>query len=131
MLARLLQTGFVFLSLFSFVQADTCPTPEEIRDRKISKLYEWTVDENTSLDELLSVERLYAVRLMDYGEYVSCRYTTKKWPLRLDGKPEGNGCELTPETGAWTSTDSGHLVCREEDVAKCGFKIACNEIDTQ
>ena len=111
--------------------ADTCPTPGEIADRKISRLYEWTVDENTTLKELLSVNQLYAVRIMNYGEYISCRYTTTKWPVTLDGKPLGKGCELTPIAGEWTSTDSGQLVCRDKEVSKCGFKFECDEVEKQ
>lgn len=118
----------VFVLLFtSNVIADSCPTPEEIRDRTISKQYEWTVDENTTLKELLAVKQLYAVRIMDYGDYVSCRYSTKQWPVTLDGKPKGRDCELTPLAGEWTSTDSGHLVCREKEVTQCGFKFDCKD----
>ena len=127
---RYLLNGLWFSAMLFFtsnVPADNCPTPEAIRERTIPEQYDWTVDEGITLKELVSVNKLYAVRIMNYGDYVSCRYSTEKWPVTLDGKPEGDQCELVPDAGEWISTDSGHLVCREEDVTKCGFKFECKE----
>jgi hypothetical protein len=126
-ITSLLCLAFVFILLISPVHADTCPTPEEIRDRKISKSYDWAVGENTTLKELLSVQTLYAVRIMDYDSYISCRYTTKKWPVILDGTPRAEQCRVTPTGGEWTGTDSGQLVCREKDVTKCLFNLECKK----
>jgi hypothetical protein len=117
----------LFLFYLPLVFAETCPTSEQIRDRKISKLFAWTVEEDVSLDELLSVQQLYAVRIINFDEYISCRYTTRQWPVRLDGKPEIEKCRISPEAGVWNSTDSGALVCQEKDVAKCGFKLECDD----
>ncbi len=111
----------------SYVPADVCPTAEEIRGKKISRSYDWAVTENTTLEELLSVKDLYAVRIMDYDAYVSCRYTTVEWPVTLDGNPLESKCRIVPDAGEWTSTDSGDLVCREKDVTNCGFKMKCKE----
>ena len=120
-------TGFIYLFLMSYTLADVCPTAEEIRDKKISMSYDWAVSENTTLKELLSVKDLYAVRIMDYDAYVSCRYTAVKWPVMLDGNPLESECRIVPDAGEWTGTDSGELVCREKDVTKCGFKMECRE----
>jgi hypothetical protein len=114
----------------SYTQADICPTAEEVRDKKISRNYDWAVTENTTLEELLSVKELYSVRIMDYDAYVSCRYTSMKWPVTLDGNPLESTCRIEPDAGEWTSTDSGDLVCREKDVTKCGFKIECRESES-
>ena len=120
-------TGFIYLFLMSYTLADVCPTAEEIRDKKISSRYDWAVGENTSLKELLSVKTLYAVRIMDFDSYISCRYTTDKWPVILDGTPKPEQCRVMPTGGEWTGTDSGQLVCREKDVTKCGFKLDCEK----
>jgi len=110
-----------------YTHADVCPTAEEVRDKKISRNYDWAVTENTTLKELLSVKELYAVRIMDYDAYVSCRYTTIKWPVTLDGSPLKSTCKIEPDAGEWTSTNSGDLVCREKEVTECGFRMECSE----
>ncbi len=116
----------VIMGFFSAVSfADSCPEPEQIRQRDISQYMEWTVDERTSLDDLLGVKTLYAVRIINFGEYVSCRYTTDKWPVTMDGKPVSQNCTITPDAGEWDSTDSGQFVCRELDVSHCGFRFKC------
>ena len=125
MLRVLTQTTLIFLFMASSAHADTCPSPKDIRDREISTRYDWAVGENTTLKELLSVQTLYAVRIMDYDSYVSCRYTTKKWPVILDGTPRAEQCRVMPTGGEWTGTDSGQLVCREKDVTKCLFNLEC------
>lgn len=115
----------LLVSCISSAYSDTCPTPDSLRERKIPGLYEWTVQEGVTLDNILDARRLYAVRIFNFDEYVSCHYTTGKWPVKIDGKPLNNKCRLLPETGKWTGTDSGTLVCREEDPAKCGFRLDC------
>ena len=116
-----------FLVVFPEVLlAGNCPDPETIRLRELSRELEWTVDGQTTLDELLAVISLYAVRISNYGEYVSCYYTTDEWTVKLDAKPVTIGCLIMPDAGRWTSTDSGQLVCQEEDVNRCGFRIECN-----
>ena len=126
-ITSLLYLAFIFLFLTSPARADTCPSPKDIRDREISTRYDWAVGESTTLKELLSVQTLYAVRIMDYDSYVSCRYTTKKWPVILDGTPKPEQCRVMPTGGEWTGTDSGQLVCREEDVTKCLFNLECKK----
>ena len=129
MLRISVNTGIIYILLMTNTQADVCPTADEIRDKKISSRYDWAVGENTTLKELLSVKTLYAVRIIDYDSYVSCRYTTDKWPVILDGNPLESKCRIVPDAGEWTSTDSGDLVCREKDVIKCGFKMECSETE--
>lgn len=116
---------FLFFFHISDVFPENCPTPEKIRERKISDQYEWTVQEGVTLDNLLSVQQLYSVRIINFDDYISCRYSTGKWPVKLDGKPVNNKCHVLPETGEWVGTDSGSLVCKEKDPGKCGFRIEC------
>ena len=123
----LLYSAFIFFILISPSHADTCPSPKDIRDREISTRYDWAVGENTTLKELLSVKTLYAVRIMDYDSSISCRYTTDKWPVILDGTPKPEQCRVMPTGGEWTGTDSGQLVCREKDVTKCLFNLECKK----
>ena len=127
MIKKFAFAGIIYLLLITNTQADNCPTAEEIRDKKISRSYDWSVTENTTLKELYAVKRLYAVRIIDYDAYVSCRYATDKWPVTLDGNPLQPACKIVPDAGEWTSTDSGELVCREKDVTKCGYKMECKE----
>ena len=120
--------NFLLLLVFFFVPevfSDSCPTPDMLRERKIPGQYEWTVQEGVTLDNVLGAQQLYAVRIFNFDEYVSCRYTTGKWPVKLDGKPVKNKCHLMPDAGEWTGTDSGTLVCQEKDLFKCGFRINC------
>ena len=121
--------GLIFILLFSGVYTesfgDSCPSPKTIRDRKLSQNYEWTVDENTTLQNLLSVKKLYAVRIMDQDAYVSCHYTTDKWPIKLDVTPVSGQCKSLPQGDNWKNTESGQVVCQEKDVRKCGFTFEC------
>lgn len=105
--------------------AETCPAISEIIERKISNLYEWTVGEGTSLDDLLSVNRLFSVRIHDDGSFVSCRYTTRKYPVTLDAKPEVSGCRVESTDGDWQTTDTGQQVCREKNLYDCNYEIRC------
>jgi len=108
------------------VLAVQCPSPEQIRQRTIPENLEWTVDESISIEELLSVKGLFAVRIFNYGEYVSCRYTTERWSVTMDGIPQNSRCIVLPDRGEWDSTNSGQLVCRETDVTQCGFRLKCS-----
>ena len=117
----------VLLGIFTDSYADTCPSPEKIRNRDLSKKYEWTVDETTTLQNLLSVKRLYAVRIMDQDAYVSCHYTTDKWPVKLDLAPVSGACKLAAHGGKWKNTDAGQVVCLEKDPGKCNFSFACKQ----
>lgn len=108
-------------------RAETCPPVADIIERKISNLYEWTVEEGTTLDDLLSVNLLFSVRIHNNGEFVSCRYTTKKWPVKLDAKPEVSGCRVITTDGKWEETASGQQVCREKNLFACEFLITCDE----
>jgi len=106
---------------------ENCPSPEDIRNRKLSQKYEWTVDEKTTLQNLLSVNKLYAVRIMDQDAYVSCHYSTDKWPVKLDVVSASGNCKPAPQGGKWKKTDSGEVVCQEKDVSKCKFRFDCDQ----
>ena len=107
--------------------ADHCPSPDTIRHRKLSQKYEWTVAENTTLQNLLSAKKLYAVRIMDHDDYVSCHYTTDKWPIKLDMSPSSGKCKPVPHSSKWKNTDSGQVVCMEKDIANCDFNFECKQ----
>ena len=127
MLRISVNTGIIYILLMTNTQADVCPTADEIRDKKISSRYDWAVGENTTLKELLSVKTLYAVRIIDYDSYVSCRYTTDKWPVILDGTPKTEQCRVMPTGSECTGTDSSQLVCRKGDGTKCLFNLECKK----
>ena len=118
---------FFILYILPFAcSADTCPSVAEIIERNIPRTYEWTVDDKTTLDDVLSVNKLYAVRIMDQGDYVSCFYTTPNWPLKLDAKPEKSRCIIRKEEDSWLETESGNLVCQEKNLFNCNFRISCS-----
>lgn len=119
-------TGILMSVLHLPAAAETCPATAEIIERRISNLYEWTVEEGTSLDDLLSVNRLFSVRILNGGEFVSCQYTTRKWPVKLDAKPEVGGCRVIQTAGNWEETPSGHQVCRQKNLYACEFRITCD-----
>jgi len=105
--------------------ADECPMPDVVIERKISNDYEWTVDERVSLENILAVKRLIAVRIKDNGEYMSCKYTTGRQLVRLYGIPKTDKCVIKIASGEWISTDTGELVCQEKDITLCIFDIEC------
>ena len=106
---------------------ESCPSPDKIRQRNLSKKYEWTVDEKTSLEALLSVKKLYSVRIMDHGAYVSCHYTSPKWPIKLDLAPARGACTFSRQKGEWKGTESGQEVCMEKNPGNCGFTSTCKQ----
>ena len=120
--------GILFLCVVLVIPtayADRCPTPDEIRGRTIAKDYDWTVNERTSLENILSVKQSIAVRVMKNGEFVSCRYTTERQLIRLDGVPVQEKCVITVSSGDWINTTTGESVCQEEDTMQCLFNIEC------
>lgn len=117
---------YLFSLLFNpYVLADTCPNASDIRDRKVPEAYEWTVNYEMALDDLLSVTRLYAISIENYGEFVSCRYESPRREVRLDGIPITGKCLITVDTGDWFTIDDGRIVCQEEELTKCQFKYEC------
>ena len=120
----------IFLSLLYLsdtVIADGCPPAQIVKDRKISRDYEWTLDERKTLDDVLAVERLYSVRIKNKGEFVACYYSGKTGLLRLDAKPEKEGCIIAIKTGEWTALDTGEALCVEDNLQLCHYEISCKE----
>ena len=107
--------------------ADQCPSPEIIKDRKISRDYEWTINERKSLYDVLSVEKLYSVRIKNTGEFIACYYSSSKSLLRLDGKPLKKDCLINKNEGSWETTVDGEKVCRETNLIECVYEINCGE----
>ena len=126
---KIIMKTLICLVLYVFVipvaVADNCPTPDEVRERKISENYEWTVDERVSLENILSVKRLIAVRIINDGEYMSCKYTTEKQLVVLYGLPKSDKCVINISSGEWISTDTGERVCQEKNITLCLFDVEC------
>lgn len=111
----------------SFVFADTCPTPQTVKDRKISRVYAWYIDERRTLDDVLAVEKLYSVRLKNNGEYVSCYYSGNGRLLEMDAWPLKTECSIVEYKGEWQTINEEERVCKEEDISTCQFAIYCDE----
>ncbi|MCZ6803830.1 MAG: hypothetical protein O7D86_07835 [Proteobacteria bacterium] len=107
--------------------ADQCPTPEIIKDRMISRDYEWTIDERRTLDDVLSVEKLYSIRIKNKGEFIACSYSGSKNLLRLDGKPVKEGCSVNKSSGNWELAENGEQICKEAELGLCVYDINCKE----
>ncbi len=109
--------------------AEQCPSPEKIKERKINRDYEWTIDERRTLEDVLSVEKLYSVRIKNEAEYIACSYSGGRNLLRLDGKPLKQPCIISSISGRWELTNTGEQVCKEDDLARCEYGIKCEEIN--
>ncbi|HIF50769.1 MAG TPA: hypothetical protein EYQ42_04445 [Thiotrichaceae bacterium] len=117
---------FLLPANINYVFADQCPTAEIIKERKISRDYEWTIDERRSLNDVLSVEKLYSVRIKNKGEFIACYYSGSKKLLRLDGIYFDKECLLNKKSGNWVVSESGEQICREEDLSLCLYEINCD-----
>jgi len=107
-------------------RADSCPSADQVHSRKISRDYEWTVDEGITLKDILSVTRLRAVAVQNAGEFIICGYDRGKGKhLNLYAKPKGNLCVVTRAGGKWHKSDAGDLSCREDDPEQCRFQFNC------
>lgn len=107
-------------------RADSCPSAYQVHSRKISRDYEWTVDEGVTLKEILSVTRLRAVAVQNAGEFIICGYDRGKGKnLNLYAKPKGKLCVVTRAGGKWNKSDAGDLSCGENDPEKCRFQFNC------
>lgn len=111
--------------LVSNVHAERCATPDEVRDRLISPDYEWSVNEEVTLETLLSVRLLYQVTIENYGEFVSCKYEANQQFIRLDGVPKLSKCPVRVISDNWFISASGQTVCDEDDNTLCRFESAC------
>ena len=105
--------------------AERCATPQEVKDRLISPDYEWSVNEEVSLDGLLSVQHLYAVSIENYGEFVACKYEAPQQYIRLDGAPKEGSCPVQALSDNWFVSEHGRTVCEEEDLTLCRFDFGC------
>ena len=116
------------LTLFSTnLIAERCPTPEEVRNREITREYEWTVNEEVSLQALLSVTTLYAVQIENYGEFIACKYEANQQFIRLDGVPAKKRCPIQAISEEWFQSEGGQSVCDEKDLKLCLFEFHCAE----
>jgi len=118
---------FLLTLYFSpFVSAETCPTASDIKDRKVPEAYEWTVNYELALGDLLSVTQLYAVSIENYGEFVSCKYDSPNREVRLDGISKAEKCLIMVDSGDWFTMDNGGIICQEDELSKCHYKYECD-----
>lgn len=120
---------FLLALLFSpLLSADTCPTASDIKDRKVPEAYEWTVNYEVALDDLLAVTQLYAVTIENHGEFISCKYDSPNREVRLDGISRTERCLITVASGDWFTMDNGAIICQEDELSKCQYKYECKQI---
>jgi hypothetical protein len=121
---------FIILSVIpSLLFADQCPTPEKIIKRNISREYDWSINERRTLEDVLSVEKLYSVRIRNEAEYIACYYSGSRSLLRLDGIPLKQPCRVKEITGRWESAENGDQICLEDDLEKCEYEMKCDDIE--
>jgi hypothetical protein len=121
--------SFLLALLFSsLVSADTCPTANDIKDKKVPEAYEWTVNYEVALDDLLAVTQLYAVTIENHGEFISCKYDSPNREVRLDGISKAEKCLITVASGDWFTMDNGAIICQEDELSKCQYKYECKQI---
>lgn len=125
MINRILSISVVFILLGPSVSADTCPSAIDIRNRKVPEAYEWTVNYELALDDLLSVTKLYAVTIENHGAFVSCKYESPRREVKLDGISKTKKCLITVSTGDWFTMDNGKIICRDDDIRRCQYKFEC------
>ncbi|GJM04814.1 MAG: hypothetical protein DHS20C09_08050 [marine bacterium B5-7] len=119
---------FIILSIStSLLFADVCPTPEKIKERNISRDYDWTINERRTLEDVLSVEKLYSVRINNKAEYIACYYSGSRSLLRLDGKPLKQPCRVKVISGRWELTENDEQICLEDDLGKCEYGMTCDD----
>ncbi len=115
----------VFMFCGQYSQAERCATPQEVKERLISPEYDWSVSEGVSLEEILSVDKLYAASIENYGEFVACSYEAAQKYIRMDGVPKDGSCAIQTASDNWFSSEAGKSVCEEEDVTLCRFSHGC------
>ncbi|MCG8325801.1 MAG: hypothetical protein MI673_09805 [Thiotrichales bacterium] len=105
--------------------ADQCPTPDQVRDRSITRGYDWSVSEDVTLDMLLEVSELRKVELHNHGEFVACHYRSQQLSVRMDGASFDPNCLVAKLSEEWLPLPGGTLGCTETDPADCHFQIEC------
>ena len=109
------------------VLADQCPTPEQVREREISRDYDWSVGETVTLDMLLEITELQKVSLNNHGEFISCHYLSGQLPVRMDGAALKPNCFVYRLSEEWIPMPGGVLSCNEAEPVNCRFQIRCFE----
>lgn len=109
----------------SQAKADHCPSPDVVKQRKISRDYEWTLDERRTLEDVLAVETLYSARIKNSGDFVACYYSSGSQLLRLDAKPEKKGCLIVESGGKWNIINEVEAVCGDKEITLCEFTVKC------
>ena len=128
----------IFISMISFsvlivpfslrAESYSCPSIQSIKDRTISKEFDWTVSEQTTLEQVLNVSELLEVRIENHGDFVGCIYKSTNDLVRLDAKPITVDCLLVPLSANWLMNDIGQSVCNDTDKMRCKFEVSCQLI---
>jgi hypothetical protein len=119
---------FFFLNI-NIAIADQCPSAETVKERKISREYDWSIDERQTLEDVLAVEKLYSVRIKNRGEFVACYYTSNNRSLRLDGTGIEENCTINKKSGDWIESENGEQVCKEPDLSQCIYEMHCEKVE--
>lgn len=109
--------------------ADQCPSAETVKERKISREYDWSIDERRTLEDVLAVEKLYSVRIKNHGEFVACYYTSNNRSLRLDGAAIKENCTIKIKSDNWFESENGEQVCKEIDLSQCVYEMHCQKLE--
>ena len=122
--------SFVLLILSFNLKAEdySCPSIDSIKSRTISKDFDWTVSENTSLEQVLNVTELIDVSIENHGEFIGCIYKSDNHKVRLDAKPITVDCLVVSNSKNWLLNQKGQSVCNEPNKMDCKFEISCQMI---
>lgn len=98
-----------------------------IKERNISREYEWWIDERRNLEEILSVQKLFSVRIKEKGKFVSCHYAADNLLIAMEAMPKKQGCSVIQYKGEWQNVNEDETVCIESDPFACQYATYCDE----
>ncbi len=118
----------IMLPFDLYAEAYTCPSIELIKSRKISKDFDWTVSDKTTLKQVLNVSELIDVSIENHGEFIGCIYKSDNEMVRLDAKPITVDCLVITSSLNWLMNENGQSVCNENNKMQCKFEVSCQII---
>lgn len=118
----------LIISNNSFATSFTCPAVQSIKDRTISKEFDWTVSEETSLESVLNVSELLSVTIENHGQFLRCTYNSSDVEVNMDAKPITVDCLIVPSSQNWINHDNGRSVCNDVVKGRCEIETSCQII---